>query len=136
MAANETEFLKTREIFFQDPHPDPEQSATAQEIFQGLDAITEINLLKGNGIRICYDVRKICLEDLEATLIELGFHLYSSLLMKMKRALYYFTEETQRANLGIGAGQANQTREVFVNRYVRTKHGCRDQRPGHWRKYL
>jgi len=25
---------------------------------------------------------------------------------------------------------------MYINRYERASHGCRDQRPPHWRKYL
>ena len=136
MDTADKEFLKRREIFFQDPHPDPNQAATAVNLLEALPCVLQAHLLGTSGISLAYDIRGTCLQELEEALLELGFHLENTLLMRLKRALYYYTEETQRTNLGITKAQVNATQDVFVNRYQRIAHGCRDSRPGHWRKYL
>ena len=73
--------------------------------------------------------------SLETVLIRLGYHLDNRLIHRMKRALYRYSEETQRANLGVSENTDNTT-QVFVKRYSINHHGCRDKRPDHWRKYL
>lgn len=103
-------------------------------LFSDIDGISHLELIETHKLTISYDVRVITLEIIEDTLIELGFHLDNSLLYKLKRALYYYTEQVQRENLGHAKNQL--TRNVFINRYDRLQHGCRDDRPEHWRKYL
>ena len=63
------------------------------------------------------------------------YHLDNSLLCKLKRALFYYTEETQRENLAITQEGDLIQRDVFVNRYQRATHGCRDPQPEYWREY-
>ena len=87
-------------------------------------------------MRISYDVILITLEQIEAVLIEMGFHLDNRLIYRLKRALYHYTEETQRTNEGLSNCDNDCTQKVFIKRYQNIKHGCRDQRPSHWRKYL
>ena len=82
-----------------------------------------------------YDITVVTLNILEEVLVELGFHLDNSLMYKLKRALYAYTEETQRANLGL-EGESCADRKVFIQNYLRRRHGCRDDRPEHWRGYL
>ncbi|WP_231892822.1 hypothetical protein [endosymbiont of unidentified scaly snail isolate Monju] len=54
----------------------------------------------------------------------------------MRRALIKYTEETQCINLGCEGGESNCTVKIFINRYLHRTHGCRDDRPQHWRRYL
>ena len=74
--------------------------------------------------------------EIETALTEAGYHLSSRLLYKLKRALHYYTEETERANNGCPRGDSNCTQRIFISHYGRHAHGCRDHRPDHWRKYL
>jgi hypothetical protein len=87
-------------------------------------------------LRVTYHLLEICLADIEALLEQHGFHLDNRLMHKIKRALYRYTEDTQRANLGCAKGESNCTEKVFVNRYRNRDHGCQDVRPDHWRRYL
>lgn len=128
------ELIKHREIAFCSLHADPDQAKSAILFFSDLEGIIHLQLLDTHKLRVSYDIRLITLQLLEEALIELGFHLDSSLLFKLKRALYYYTEETQQENLGCSKGQC--TRNIFISRYDRLKHGCRDDRPDYWRKYL
>jgi hypothetical protein len=63
-------------------------------------------------------------------------HLDGALLLRLRRAMCYYMEETQRANWGCRHGEHNCTKKVFAKRYEVLEHGCRDERPEHWRRYL
>jgi len=128
------ELIKHREIAFCSLHADPDQAKSAMLFFSDVEGVTHLELIDSHKLGISYDIRLLNLQLLEETLTELGFHLDNSLLFKLKRALYYYTEEVQQENLGCSKGQC--TRNIFINRYDRLKHGCRDDRPDYWRKYL
>lgn len=131
-----TNLIKEREIAFMEFHPNPDQADTAAQLLRDVDGVTEAAAVDPLLLRVRYNVLQISLEQIEAGLAELGFHLSGRILDKVRRALYYYTEETQRANNGCPRGDSNCTRNVFVNRYSRLDHNCRDPRPEHWRKYL
>ena len=128
------ELIKHREIAFCSLHADPDQAKSAVLFFSDIEGISHLELIETHRLRISYDIRILTLQLLEEALVELGFHLDNSLLHKLKRALYYYTEENQQENLGCNNGQC--TRDIFVSRYDRLQHGCRDDRPDYWRKYL
>lgn len=129
-------FIKQREILFNPLHEDKNQALTASHMLADIDGITLAETLSQDHMIVRYDIRFFTLSDIEDLLTTVGFHLQNSLLIKIKRALYRYTEETERANLGYSEGQSNNTREVFINRYQHLPHGCRDKRPDHWRNYL
>jgi hypothetical protein len=135
MESNADSLIKHREISFSKLHPDPNQAQTAILLLSDISGVIHAHFVSPTLMRISYDVLHVTLEQVEAILTEMGFHLDNRLIFRMKRALYYYTEETQRANCGC-KGDSNNTQKVFVKRYQTTKHGCRDQRPSHWRKYL
>lgn len=89
-----------------------------------------------HSLQLRYRLERITYSDIEQVLIDAGFHLDNSLLSKLKRALIHYSEDTARANLGCEKGRGNCTRDIFVNRYQRLEHGCRDHRPEPWRHYL
>ncbi len=127
--------IKFREIHFCSfQKPTPDFALPASECLKELQGILEIEALDPLQLTVSYDIRHITLEEIEFVLRELGFHLDGTLLTALKRALHYYTEETQRANMGIEPGKENM--HVYINRYQRLPHGCRDQRPEHWRSYL
>jgi len=128
------ELIKHREIAFCTLHADHEQAKSAMLLFSDVEGIINLQLTASHRLHVSYDIRLMSLIVLEEALIDLGFHLDGSLLYKLKRALYYYTEEVQRENIGCPKGQCH--RNIFINRYQRLQHGCRDDRPEHWRKYL
>lgn len=134
MDDNNHDLIKHRELAFCKLHPDPHQARSAMLLFSDIDGITHLELIDTYKIAVSYDIRLLTLEIIEDMLIELGFHLDNSLLFKLMRALYYYTEEVQREN--IDHVKSEITRDVFINRYNRLQHGCRDERPDYWRKYL
>lgn len=131
----EDTLIKYRSIVFCDLHPDPNQAQTAMLLLSDIEGVEHLNLDDDGVLLVGYDLRFLTLAIIEEALVEVGFHLHNSLMLKLKRALYQYTEETQRANLGLDKGCCNCT-QIFINRYQRLRHGCRDDRPQHWRKYL
>lgn len=136
MTSDQDDLIKHREISFCTLHPDPDQAQSALLMMGDVQGITHLSLLDRHRLQVSYDIRKLSLRILEEALVDVGFHLDNTLMTKLKRALYYYTEDIQRENLGCSAGQSNCTEVVFVNRYERLKHGCRDERPSYWRRYL
>ena len=129
------DLIKNREIRFCQLHPDPAQARSALLLLSDADGVIDIKLIDETGLYISYDVRLLTLQSIEAVLCRLGYHLDNRLLTRMKRALYAYAEDAQRANLGCCEETDNATM-VFIKRYTNNHHGCRDKRPEHWRKYL
>lgn len=136
MSTVSNDAIKCREIWFRGPHPDPNQALTATLILSDVEGILDVHPTSNAMMMVTYDVSQITLQIIDTFLSELGFHLDNSLLMKLRRALYYYTEELQQDVMGCGRGRGNCTRDVFINRYRQLEHGCRDVRPDHWRQYL
>jgi hypothetical protein len=136
METADSDLIKHREIPFAALHPDPNQAATAALALADVPGVMSAHPESPVLLRISYEVLQISLQQIEEALTEAGFHISGGLLYKLKRALYYYTEETQRANNGCPRGDSNCTRRIFISQYSRHKHGCRDSRPEHWRKYL
>ena len=128
------DIIKRREIRFCHLHPEPNQARSALLLLSDAEGVVDIQFVDELCLHVAYDVRLLTLQSLEDVLIRLGYHLDNRLLTRMKRALYAYSEETQRAN--IGCEETDNTTMVFVKRYTINYHGCRDKRPQHWRKYL
>ncbi len=127
---------KQREILFSPLHPDPNQAYSATLALSDLNGIEDFDIVSPTRLSVRYFLSMITLADIEFVLRELGYHLDNSLMSKMKRALYAYTEETERANHGYSHSQDKSTRDVFIKQYQKRPHGCRDPRPSHWRDYL
>jgi len=136
MDAQGSKTVKNREVVFNEFHPDGDQAATAAAVLQDLPGILGTEPLSAVCLQIRYDICLVSLQIIDEMLSAAGLHLDNGLLNRLKRALYYYTEETERANMGCPRGSANCTQRVFINRYERLEHGCRDHRPDHWRRYL
>ena len=136
MEIDETEIVKQRQIAFDALHPDSNQARTAALMLTDVRGILDATDQAPTLLDLRYNVLDISLEQIEHALSDSGFHLSNGLLDKLRRALYYYTEETQRANSGCQRGDPNCTREVFINNYQRRDHSLKDPRPEHWRKYL
>lgn len=136
MGTRVDDHVKRREIHFSAPHPDPDQAATGAALLAGTDGV--LHAAARNPLTLCvqYRIDRICLAGIEASLAGHGLHLDNSLLAKLRRALVHYTEETEQDNLGCPRGESNCTTQVFISSYQRREHGCRDERPKHWRRYL
>ena len=128
--------FKRREIAFCTLHPDPDQAGSAAALLLEVDGVESVRVIGNATIEVHYHLLAICLVDIEQTLEARGFHLDNRLVHKIRRALFHYTEETQRANLGCARGESNCTQKVFANQYRKREHGCQDDRPDHWRRYL
>ncbi|VAW61555.1 hypothetical protein MNBD_GAMMA08-1443 [hydrothermal vent metagenome] len=131
----EEDLIKRRELRFCHLHPNPNQARSTLLLLADTTGVLDVTLADELCLYITYDVRHLTLDAIEKVLIRLGYHLDNRLLYRMKRALYNYSEETQRANLGVSEN-TDTTTQVFINRYANNYHGCRDKRPEHWRKYL
>ena len=135
MAVLIEDLKKRRDIHFGEPHPDPRQAHSAAVMLRDVRGVMETNPHTVTILRVVYDIRHITLRDLEGALTEVGFHLDNSLICKLRRTIWYYADDTDRANLGCEQGTSNCTRRIFVARYGERQHGCRDERPQHWRRY-
>ena len=136
MELDDQDVIKRREIVFAEMHPDPTQAHSAATLLSDVKGIMEVAAKSPTVLEVEYNVLNISLEHIEAALARCGFHLCSKLIYKISRALYYYTEENQRAINGCTEEDHNSTRNIFMNRYQHRNHGCADHRPEHWRKYL
>ncbi len=124
--------IKHRELSFSELHPDQAQAHSACLLLSDIDGIIEVRPLSRHRLQVSYLISHLHLQLIEEALLELGFHLDNSLMSRLKRALYYYAEENERFNLGLCE---DCNKQVFVSRYQRLQHGCRDRRPEHWRNY-
>ena len=136
MTTYKHDIIKHRHVHFCPLHPDPSQAQSAMFLLSDVGGITNLYLADQHILQLSYDIRYITLKMVDDVLQEVGFHLDNSLLIKLKRALYYYTEDIQRDTLGICKAPSNCTQKIFISRYDKLRHGCRDERPTHWRKYL
>ena len=129
-------YIKHREIHFCSLHAKGSAPAhSAMLLLADVDGITGLRPASATCLQVSYDLRILSLQITENALIEVGFHLDNNLFNKLRRSLYYYTEETQCVNMG-HVHDSKMTRDIFIERYQRLPHGCRDDRPSHWRKYL
>lgn len=135
MRADPEELRKHRIIQFCRFHPDPDQAGSAALWLSGVAGIQTVRRLSPLALEVIYDLRRVTLQCIECALSELSYNLDNSLLCKLKRALFHYTEETQRENLAITQDCEITRQEVFINRYQHLAHGCRDPQPEHWRGY-
>jgi hypothetical protein len=130
-----SDFIKQREIHFRSLNPNANDARDAMLLLMEINGIEDIRALTQDCVQVRYDLRTITLEVIETGLQEVGFHLDNNLLFKLKRALFYYTEETQLMNMGQLHDQASSTLDIFINCYHQRQHGCRDERPPHLRHY-
>ena len=135
MGGPDPERTKHREVHFRAPPPAAEQAYHAALALRKIDGVLRAHSSAGPTVHVTYDLTEVSLQLIECLLIELGFHLDNSLLAKLKRALYYYTEQAEQETLGCQRGRGNCTQAIFINRYQHLQHGCRDDRPDHWRHY-
>lgn len=127
---------KHRRILFNALHPHGDQAQQAALFLADVPGVLKAEPASELLLAVSYDLLEVTLEEIEEALAELGLHLDNSLMHRLRHALYHYTEETFRANLGCSRGESNCTRKVFALRYQTLDHSCRDHRPEHWRRYL
>jgi len=125
---------KQRDILFSRLDKEQDQAKSAIFLLADVDGVLDLKYLSATQLFITYDVRILTMDIILQALESVGFYLDHSLLSKLKNALYAYTENTLRENLGIN--DSKMTRDIFIQGYQRRLHGCRDLRPIHWRHYL
>jgi len=135
MAIDNDDLIKRRDILFMSPQQDSDPASAAITLLNDIEGIFDAIRLHEFAINISYNICHITLCDIEDVLQEVGFHLDNSVMSKLKRALFYYAEDTQLANLGYEHAESKSTLEIFINRYNQLPHGCRDERPTHLRRY-
>ena len=130
--------IKHREIVLRGPSDPSLQVDNALLLLADVDGMVSATKLSSTRLSISYDLRLITLEQIETAMGEVGYHLDASIMSKLKRALYYYTEDNERMNLGLDKISCSNgcAIKVFVNHYRKTEHGCRDQRPEHVKHYF
>ena len=128
----------------------PERSKTHEILFYALPADQAVQSARMLGrlpgvvaqphpaehrVTVHYDVLAHTLQMLEQHLQSSGFHLDSSLLQKIKRAIIYYTEDVQRDNMHIPE-HPTKTRDVYVQMWGHHPHGDHDDTPEELRRYL
>ena len=136
MGENPHDLVKHRDIHFFDLHPDPNQAETAALLLADVEGVVSATPVNPTHLQVSYQLMVISLEQIEHGLTAMELHLDNRLLYRLMRALHYYTEDTERANLGCTRSDSKCTRQIFADHYQRQHHGLRDQRPEHWRRYL
>lgn len=127
--------IKQRDISFSALTNDPNPAHVATDLLEGITGILRIAPRSSHLLTVEFSLHIVTLRFLHQTLTEVGFHLDNSLLYKIKNALYYYTEETQLANLGHQQTESKSTKQIFINSYLQKSHGCRDERPDYYHFY-
>lgn len=122
---------KLREIVF---HPLP--PAQADRAFALLSAVPGLQVTRSGPqtLQVRYPVTDHCLQDLETLLADAGFHVESTLLIRIKRALVYYCEHVQRDNLHKPEVQTKRFKP-HVEAWAKHPHGDHDETPTEWRQY-
>ncbi len=129
---------KVREIGFRGPYAPGREPEQAFAMLKEADGVVTVNLLDRDRVALAYDIARVTFSEIELALQEVGFHLDSGLIYKLRRAMYQYTDETLRANLGLSGSICTRScaQKVFVEHYRRQDRGCHDERPAYWRRYL
>jgi len=111
-----------------------DQAKSAVFLLADVDGVLDLKYMSDSNLLISYDIRVLTLDTIHQALCSVGFVLDNSIISKIKNALCAYSETTLRENLGIE--DSKLTRDIFVQGYQQRSHGCRDQRPQYWRRYL
>ena len=88
------------------------------------------------AVDIAYDLHEHSLQEIDESLIDKGFHLDSTLMSKLMRALVYYVEETQQHNFDAPDRLLKKSQnEAYTHAWERHPHGDHDDTPPEWREY-
>lgn len=136
MDSAQEELIKQREIRFCSGQASSAHNAKnasdAIQLLQGVKGINQLKLMNDSCIMVSYNISMITMRVIEEALQDIGFVLDGSWVCRMRRAIYYYTEETQLVNLGYTHDNSKSTTEIFIKQYEQREHGCRDERPTYY----
>ena len=114
----------------------PGQVPEAADYLQQQERLEATANNERRSIAVAYDLHDYCLEEIETSLEDRGFHLDSTLMSKMIRALIYYVEETQLHNLDAPDRLLKKSQnEAYTHAWERHPHGDHDDTPPEWREY-
>ena len=99
---------------------------THRQVEAGRDELTLV---------VHYNVLDFTLQLLDEALVNAGFHLDRSLLIRLHRALIYYVEDTQVHNLRSPERLIKQSHVVYIQAYAHHPHGDRDDTPPELREF-
>ncbi len=133
-AIEQTPIRKQRHILFARFPPD--QVPKASDDLCRIERLEVERLDQSRAVAVAYDLRHHCLEELEGTLEDKGYHLDNTLMSKMMRALIYYVEETQLHNLDAPFRPLKRSQSAaYTHAWERHPHGDHDETPPEWREY-
>ena len=113
-----------------------DQPPRASSVLQQLEHVEARPDIERRAVDVAYDLHEHCLQELEETLADQGFHLDNTLMSKMLRALIYYVEETQLHNLDAPERPLKKSQnEAYTHAWERHPHGDHDDTPPEWREY-
>lgn len=114
----------------------PGQVPEAASFLEQQDRLEAIPHVERRTVAVAYDLHDHCLEEIESSLEDRGFHLDNTLMSKMIRALIYYVEETQLHNLEAPDRPLKKSQnEAYTHAWERHLHGDHDDTPPEWREY-
>ena len=122
---------KRREVIFH--HLPPGQAQRALALLSDLPGLVVAHHDE-HCLHLEYDVSEYALEDVENALSASGFHLGTTLLIRIKRALAYHCERVQRRNM-VTPEPRTKNYKAFVEAWEHRPHGDHDETPEEWRQY-
>ena len=114
----------------------PAQVPEAVDFLEQKERLELTPHIERRAIAVAYDLHDYCLEEIESSLENRGFHLDNTLMSKMIRALIYYVEETQLHNLEAPDRPLKKSQnEAYTHAWERHLHGDHDDTPPEWREY-
>lgn len=123
------DIIKDREIRFKLSTPD--QAIKAEQLLKDVPGIEFIEAVTSESLHIRYSVEALTLQMIETALREVGFDLNDSLINKLKRAVFSYCEDAQRASIGVDQNNTDKSHSLSL-----PHHALQDPRPNDWRKYV
>ncbi|MBK6639418.1 MAG: hypothetical protein IPG34_18360 [Rhodocyclaceae bacterium] len=84
---------------------------------------------KPNSLSVMYDLRNYTLQGLERALIQQGFTLSDTLYLRLRRAVLYYSEETQLRNMRMPERLLKKSHEIYSRAWDKHPHGDHDDTP-------
>ncbi len=122
---------KLREIVF---HTTPPAQTERAHALLGTLPHLKVKRQGERQLLVEYDLAHHCLEALEDLLTQAGFHLETTLLLKLKRALIYHVERVQRQDL-VEPVLPTKNYRPHIQVWEQRPHGDHDETPEVWRHY-
>ncbi len=114
----------------------PGQVPEACDFLGKLERLDVEPRIERRAVDVAYDLQDHSLQELETALEDKGFHLDSTLMSKLMRALIYYVEETQLHNLDAPERLLKKSQnEAYTHAWERHPHGDHDDTPPEWREY-